>query len=213
MRGQVLRVLKKDQPDSVEPQALQAPPAAQAHTDDAAGLARHLDVQARTSGSAAGGCALGLPWLRFIAPLQAASVEAVLSSQPTAVLPAWGHSAAAQVPCSSYICTRRPSHATSGKQGQPGALSPSCTCQSAQPVMRMQAVRAPAAQLPGMRALLPTDGGPLLTGSVDGCVRLWHGQRPELSYMVCGDPTGAAAAPAEPPGTAATQVGTLDPEP
>ena len=48
----------------------------------------------------------------------------------------------------------------------------------------MQDVKAPAAQLPGMRALLPMGAGPVLTGSVDGCVRLWHAQRPELSYQV-----------------------------
>ena len=47
----------------------------------------------------------------------------------------------------------------------------------------MQDIKAPAAQLPGMRALLPMAGGPVLTGSVDGCVRLWHAQRPELSYQ------------------------------
>jgi WD40 repeat protein len=43
---------------------------------------------------------------------------------------------------------------------------------------------------PGIRALLSTPTGPLLTGSADGCVRLWDGAAPEESYIIAGDPSG-----------------------
>ena len=60
----------------------------------------------------------------------------------------------------------------------------------------MRAVRqAPAARAAGMRALLPTGAGPLLTGSCDTAIRLWDGGRPEASYMVCGPPALPSLAP------------------
>jgi phosphoinositide-3-kinase regulatory subunit 4 len=75
---------------------------------------------------------------------------------------------------------------------------------SARPAMLAEPPAAPPVPVPGdldpaattaapsgMRALLSTGAGPLLTGSADGCVRLWDGAAPEESYIVAGDPNAA----------------------
>lgn len=38
----------------------------------------------------------------------------------------------------------------------------------------------------GLRAVLPLAYGGVLTGGSDACVRLWDGQEPKQSYVVCG---------------------------
>ena len=80
---QVLRVLKKDQPDTVEPEALQPPPPAPPHTDDAAGLARHLDVQVSVSWEVLS-CALQLPQPALCAGCQGAGSPAARHACPAA---------------------------------------------------------------------------------------------------------------------------------
>ena len=61
-------------------------------------------------------------------------------------------------------------------------------------------LQAPQARREGFRALLPTPGGPLLTGGTDRIVRLWDGGRPAASYVVCCPPPPV---PASQPGAAA----------
>jgi hypothetical protein len=61
-------------------------------------------------------------------------------------------------------------------------------------------MQAPPQRPAGYRVLLPTGAGPLLTGSSDGCVRLWDAARPDSSYMVCGPPQLPDHDPAPSPG-------------
>eukprot|EP00951_Prasinocladus_malaysianus_P035656 scaffold368960_cov19-Prasinocladus_malaysianus.AAC.1 len=36
------------------------------------------------------------------------------------------------------------------------------------------------------RAVLPTSGGPVITGGSDKCLRLWDAKVPEQSYVIAG---------------------------
>lgn len=64
-------------------------------------------------------------------------------------------------------------------------------------------LQAPQARREGVRALLPTAGGQLLSGGSDRVVRCWDSGRPQQSYVVCAPPPPPVAPTAAPPGAGA----------
>lgn len=39
------------------------------------------------------------------------------------------------------------------------------------------------------RSVLPSAGGPVLTGGSDKCLRFWNARQPEASYIIAGPPS------------------------
>eukprot|EP01018_Ginkgo_biloba_P018920 Gb_24427 [translate_table: standard] len=54
---------------------------------------------------------------------------------------------------------------------------------------RVDELNAPPPRLPGIRSLLPLQGGDVLTGGTDLKIRLWDHFSPDHSYCVCGPST------------------------